>query len=461
MKDPGVARAFQELCPEQPSETRAGSVQAWYTVTILTLAYIIGTLDRQVLSLLVEPIKNDLHISDTGFSLLGGFAFAIFYTLLGLPLGYLADKFSRKRIIAAGILCWSFMTALCGTATSFLQLFLYRIGVGAGEATLGPASSSMISDLFPPRRLGGAMGVYIAGSSLGSGIALVGGGALIAYLSAIPAASLPWLGSVKTWQLVFLCLGLPGIMVAILLALGTEPKRKAGAGKAAERNRAGLRDALAVLTYLKHQRRLFLALIGSFSLIGVMLHAFLLWTPSFFIRSLAWSPTQTGTALGILMLVFGTAGSLGGGHLLNILQDKHVDAAALRIAICCTGICIFSTLTLFLMPASRSSLVPMAIAITSFWAIGPVMQTSILTVTEGRYVGRISALTYFASNLIGMGMGPLLVGLVTDFVLRDEALVGTSLAIVLSLAGTMAVGLMYAGLKPYRLAFNASVKNRP
>jgi MFS family permease len=446
---------------ENLSGPRVSNARAWYMVSILMLAYIVGTVDRQILSLLVEPIKSDLHISDTGFSLLGGFAFAIFYTLLGLPLGYLADHTSRKKIISAGILTWSVMTTLCGSAGSYLQLFLYRIGVGAGESTLGPAASSIITDLFPPKQLGGAMGVFIAGTSLGSGIALIGGGALIAYLSAISPVSLPVLGIVQPWQLVFFCLGVPGIIVAILLAFGTEPKRKVLAGQASVPTKIGLSDALAVLPYLKGNRHLYLALIGSFSLIGVMLHAFLLWTPSFFMRSLGWSAMETGTSLGILLLVFGTIGSLGGGLLLNIFQKRCVDVAAIRVAICCTSICMVSTLVLFLMPSSLVSLFPLAVAVLSFWALGPIMQAAILSVTDGRYIGRISAFTYFLTNMIGMGMGPLLVGLLTDFVFKDEALVGTSLAIVLSLAGMMTIGLLFGGIKPFRAATEPELQRQP
>ena len=146
--------------------------QAWYTVSILTLGYVLASADRQILALLVEPIKDDLILSDTQFSLIGGFAFVILYALLGIPIGYLADNISRKKIILVGLLVWTGMTALCGTARNFVQLLLYRVGVGAGEAGLGPAGSSAIADLFPPKRRGLAMGLFITGTTLGTGTAL-------------------------------------------------------------------------------------------------------------------------------------------------------------------------------------------------------------------------------------------------------------------------------------------------
>ena len=152
---------------------------AWYTVGLLFVAYTFSFVDRFILTLLIEPIKQDFNLSDTGVSLLVGFAFVIFYTFLGIPIGRLADRVNRRNLIVAGITLWSCMTALCGMARGFGSLFVARVGVGVGEAALSPAAYSMIADLFPPKKLGRALSVYTAGAFVGVGLALIVGGLVV------------------------------------------------------------------------------------------------------------------------------------------------------------------------------------------------------------------------------------------------------------------------------------------
>jgi len=159
--------------------------QGWYLVVTLLIFYIFSFIDRQIISLLVEPIKRDLQVSDTQIGLLQGFAFAIFYTFFGIPIGRLADRINRKKIIAVGVVIWSLMAALCGLARNFTQLFLARIGVGVGEAALSPAAYSMITDAFPRQKLGRAFSFYNMGIPIGSGIALLVGGLVVVAVSAV------------------------------------------------------------------------------------------------------------------------------------------------------------------------------------------------------------------------------------------------------------------------------------
>jgi MFS family permease len=168
---------------------------AWYVVFVLMVCYTLSFIDRQILSLLVAPIKRDLGISDTKIGLLQGLAFALFYTLLGFPLGWIADRYSRRNLVAAGVFFWSLMTALCSLAASFSSLFLARMGVGVGEATLGPSAFSLISDYFPKERLGGALSVYSMGIFIGSGLALIVGGTVVSAVQEMPAVTLPVIGA--------------------------------------------------------------------------------------------------------------------------------------------------------------------------------------------------------------------------------------------------------------------------
>lgn len=188
---------------------------AWYTVILLTIAYVFSFIDRYILGLLVEPIKLDMQLSDTQIGLLLGPAFAIFYATMGLPLGWLADRARRTFIVAAGITIWSLATAACGLAKNFAHLFAARIAVGVGEATLSPCALSMIADSFPEKRRGKPVAFYSAALSLGAGIASLAGASVLAWSSTVEQISLPILGDVKPWQLAFIVVGLPGLLIAV------------------------------------------------------------------------------------------------------------------------------------------------------------------------------------------------------------------------------------------------------
>ena len=199
---------------------------AWYVVGVLTLAYIFSFIDRQVLSLMVGPIQKDLGIDDFQMSLLMGPSFAVFYTLFGIPLGRLADTRSRRVIISLGIAVWSIMTAGCGLTKTFWQLAVMRMGVGVGEASLSPSAYSLISDYFRPQRRSTAMSVYSMGIYIGSGMAFLLGGFIMKLAAGTDSTPLPWIGGVHSWQLVFLAVGLPGLLVSLLLLTVREPVRK-------------------------------------------------------------------------------------------------------------------------------------------------------------------------------------------------------------------------------------------
>src|SRR6185503_17082308 len=208
----------------QTSEPKMG--YAWYVVLILMACYTLSFIDRQILSLLVAPIKQDLGISDTRVGLLQGLAFAVLYTALGLPMGRIADRRSRRNLIAVGVFFWSLMTALCSVARSFGSLFLARVGVGVGEATLGPSAFSLISDYFPKERLGTALSVYSAGIFVGAGLANIVGGIVTQAASNLQPVDLPILGTIAPWRFTFLIVGIPGLLVGLLVYTIREPLRK-------------------------------------------------------------------------------------------------------------------------------------------------------------------------------------------------------------------------------------------
>src|SRR5260370_277791 len=207
---------------------------SWYVVGVLTLVYVFSFIDRQIMSLLVRPLRRDLGISDTQVSVLMGFGFAVFYTFCGIPLGRLADTRSRRSIIAAGLVAWSAFTAMCGLARNFWQMLVWRMGVGVGEASLSPSAYSLITDYFPKEKLATAISVYSAGIYIGAGMSYLLGGIIVRLASMQEAWMLPVVGAVRPWQVIFFAVGLPGLLVALLMDTVREPVPR-GVGRHASR----------------------------------------------------------------------------------------------------------------------------------------------------------------------------------------------------------------------------------
>ena len=207
-----------------------GTATAWLTLFVLMTAQTSSFVDRMIMGLLVGPIRQTFDISDTQFSLLAGLAFAVFYSTMGLPIAWVADRFNRTRLIAAGIALWSVATALCGMAQSFWSLFAARVAVGVGETALGPAAYSLIADSFPKARLARALSIFTLGVTLGSGIAYIVGGQVVAAVQSLGAIHVPVLGQVHAWQAVFLIVGLPGLVIALMVLALPEPPRRGKLG---------------------------------------------------------------------------------------------------------------------------------------------------------------------------------------------------------------------------------------
>ncbi len=212
--------------PLEKEQAYPSTAWAWYTVAILLCAYIFSFIDRQILNLLVAPVRRDLGITDTEMSLLIGFSFAVFYSVLGLPFGRLADSISRPRLIIVGMFTWSLMTGGCGLINSYAQLFILRMGVGVGEATLSPAAYSMISDSFPPAKRSVPFSVYTMATYIGGGFAFLLGGLLLRYFGSRQMFELPVLGLVRPWQALFIFLGISGILFILALLTLRDPSRK-------------------------------------------------------------------------------------------------------------------------------------------------------------------------------------------------------------------------------------------
>jgi len=423
-----------------PSQT-----QAWYGVVILTLAYVLSFLDRQLLSLVVTEIKTDLELTDSQMSLVLGFAFALFYTTMGIPIGRLADKKSRKTIIGIGISFWCLMTAATGIIKTYLQLFITRVGVGVGEATLSPSALSMISDYFPKEKRGTAMGFFNMGVSVGSGIALILGGQIVSYFADFPPIVLPIVGQIYEWQALFIFIGIPGLLVALLMTTVKEPSRK---GKIKVLNKSGdLTEEISIRETIRfiYARKeaygwLFLSMACSV-LIG---YAFLSWLPTMYIRAYDVSITTITLWLGFAFLIGGPFGATMSGWLGDKLYKKYNNSSHVLLFAYSMIIMTVAATLVPLMPSYQTAtlmFIPQVIVAAGQTALAPV---AMINITPNQIRGQVTAVYFFVISLTGYTLGPTSVALITDFVFKDESLITYSISIVSLVVGLIGI---FAGFK--------------
>ncbi len=431
----------------EQSQTKSGAY-AWYVVLLCMLAYIFSFIDRQILALMIEPIKADLSLSDTQFSLLHGLAFSLFYAFMGLPLAYIADRFSRPKLIAIGIVFWSIATALCGLSKNFFQLFLSRMGVGVGEAALSPAAYSMFSDMFSKEKLGRAVAVYSIGSFVGGGVAFLVGGYVISLLKDMTLMSVPLFGMLKSWQVAFILVGLPGVFIGLLVLLTVrDPKRKGQ-----RLNAQGEVEKVsfnASFKFLSKHRKTFTCHYLGFTFYAMALFCLTSWTPAFFMRKFGLTPTETGYMLGTVLLVANTLGVFCAGWLNDwFIQKGRKDAPMITGVIGIIGLIIpmiaFTQVSELWL--SVTLLVP-AMFFASFPL--PISTTAMQMLAPNQLRAQISAMFLLISNLIALGIGTTLVALITDKVFGNPLMVGMSISIVGGLSCVLSFILLKKGCKAF------------
>jgi MFS family permease len=419
------------------------NVRAWTTVAILMVAYVLSFIDRQILNLLVGPIRRDLLISDTQMSLLMGLSFALFYTVCGIPLGRLADTRSRRGLIAIGILFWSAATAACGMARLYWQFLICRSGVGVGEAALSPAAYSLIADSFPAERRATAISVYSMGVYLGSGLAFLFGGLVIKLASAQGDVLLPIVGEVRPWQLIFLALGAAGVLFTLLMLAVKEPARR-GVG-------AGVVVPLAdVGRYIRANKRTVLCHNFGFAGLAFAGYGSAAWVPTFFIRTYGWDAGQVGIVYGSIVAVFGCLGIVFGGRLADWMAKRGHSDANMRVGLYAAIGAAPCVVAFPLMDEALWAVLLMAPTVFCLSMPFGVAPAAIQEIMPNSMRGQASAIYLFVITLIGLGIGPTAVALVTDYVFADDQALRYSLLIVSSLAVFSSIALLNKGLQPYR-----------
>jgi MFS family permease len=420
--------------------------RAWYSVGVLFAVYILSFVDRQMVNLLVDPIRADLHVSDTQVSLLQGFAFAVFYTFMGLPIAWAADNYRRPGIIAAGLFLWSAMTAACGMARSFTGLFLARIGVGVGEASLSPAAFSFIADAFPRNMVVRAVGIFASAQSVGGGIALIVGGAVIASVSQPGHAgfAVPLVGVLKPWQAAFMIVGLAGLPFLALVATLRDPPRRA---EAAEKSDTG-----AFLAHLGSTRLFLTCVLGAEVFTTIAGYSSQSWFPVFFVRVHGLPIAKVGLIVGASVAVFGTLGLLLAARFSELLARRgRRDGIMLVMSLGAVGIAVGNLI--FAQGSLPAAIIGMIVMVGSN-ATAAIVPATLQLSTPGHLRARITAFMLFILNLLGLGLGPTIVAMTTDYVFHDPKAVGSSVALVGTICGLVAALLFRLGRRPYLRALD-------
>lgn len=416
--------------------------RANWALIVLLLAYILSFIDRNVMAILVGPIRESFEITDFQYGLLHGLAFTLFYTFLGLPIARLADRRSRRTIVGVGVVFWSLMTCACGVVKSFGGLFVARMGVGLGEAALSPPAHSLLSDLYPTHRLPRALSIFTLGITIGGGMAYMIGGWVLGAVD--PAKlSLPIIGALEPWQLTFIVVGLPGFLIGALAWTIREPQRR---GRSTDGDEGvPMRD---VLLYFRRHARLYFGILGSVSMLSILGYGTITWYVEMLIRNFGVEATEVGPTFGWIFIVAGSTGALSGGVLAERLRVRHADAN-LRVVVIAALLWLVPGVLGPLMPTEQGASLmaaPILFLMSSYF--GPAI-AALQTVTPNEMRALASALLLFASNMLGLGLGPPIVGWLTTHMLGGDQTLHIALSGLAGVFAPLAAVAAAWGLKAY------------
>jgi MFS family permease len=443
-----LSRSIASSDPERDlSRPWPRTALAWMTVITLTVASISSYIDRQMLALLIAPIQHDLRLSDVDFGMLAGPAFVLLYVLMGVPLAWAADHLRRCGIIAGGISVWSGMTIACGLANSFAALFAARVGVAIGEAALAPAAYSLIADNFAPERRIKPTVIYAAGPYLGAGLAMLIGGALITLATSAGPVILPLVGQLKPWQLVFVLVGLPGVMIAAVLAFLPEPLRR-GVVKHDE--------ASTLPGFLRSRKHTFFGLTLGYSLFLIVPTSFLAWVPAFMMRVHGWHVSTVGTIYGLILLTCCPLGNYFGGWLADYQRTRGSRAPALQVSLIGVVGATPAAILMPRMPTAAGAVVMLVLACIFFGIPNGMPPIAFGAISPNHMRARIFAIYFAICSLIASGIGPVLVAAISQFILKDQSRIGDALSIVGLVTFPMSAIFFLLTFRPFLASLHAS-----
>lgn len=398
---------------------------AWYAVFLLLLAGIVSHLDRYMVSLLVEPIKRDLGLSDTEVSLLVGASFAMFFVAFNLPFGIIVDQVNRTVLLALGIATWSIMTAVGGLTHSFWGLFASRAGVGISEACLAPAAFSLIADYFPPRTRGRAMSAYNMANYLGGGASMLVGGLVFGALGGQPTI-IPGLGQLEAWQATLVFAGLPGVLVACLILTVRDPVRPTG------RLKKRVRRDERFWEHMREAPLVYIAVHGVSALTAFTGIAVASWLPSYFVRIFDLGPSQAGLMVGPVSAIAGVLGCILSGISSDWLVARDRVGGRFLVPLAWWPAAALGLIVIILSARPGQALVGVFIFLLGsgfgLASVGPTIQD----ITPSQFRGQATSLHFILSGILAFGSAPTLVALVTDHIFKDPDALGLSMFVVLS-----------------------------
>lgn len=404
--------------PTQSSTPYPSNQRAWTMVILLTIAYVFSYIDRSILSLLIEPIKADMDLSDEQIGLILGPAFGFLYVFAALPLGWMVDQTKRTWIVGAGISIWSLATAASGLVSSFWHLFTARMMVGLGEATLSPSAISMIGDSFPPEKRGKPISVYVAALSIGGSIAYLVGGAVLVWAKTADKIELPFLGSIATWQLTFLAVGLPGLLLGLIFFFLREPSRRTDNSKQTDDLGSGVLDALR---YVRNNLAVYLGFISLACVMVVIAYSHYFLAPTFE-RTWGWAAEKYAFVNGTILIFVGPLAVFTTGYLSDKWTKAGVSDAPLKLLIIGFLIMIPSSSLAMFMPTAELAYAVLTLANIGIAMVSATAVIALLVITPPQIRGQITALYYMMLGLTGTFLGSTSVGMLSTRVFGEENL---------------------------------------
>jgi MFS family permease len=426
---------------------------AYYSLFVLTVVVMFTVLDRQVLALMIDPIKADFAISDTQAALLLGAAFSLTYGIAGLPIARFADRANRRNLVAGCIAFWSAATMACGMAQNYAALFIARLGIGIGESGYGPATWSIVTDTFPREKVAFATGMLGIGATMGSGLALFAGGAVLAFVQHLPAVEIPFVGVMRSWQWAFIIVGAPGLLWALVVMTIREPPRRGAIG--AKPKAVPIRE---VASFLRDDWRTYVAVLGGVCMKFLLSMGSLQWLPTLLHREFAWQLSKAGMFLGAVSLVVSPVAMVLGGKLSEHLTRRGVRGANLQIVyyglLCSVPIAVLAPLL------PNPWWIVAAHALQVFIAgigFGPSV-AAFQVITPNTMRAQVSSLSQFGTNVIAFALSPLIIALFTDYLFNNPQDLKYSMALSAALLGPLAILAVAQGRKPYALSYERAVR---
>jgi MFS family permease len=429
--------------------------QAGYTLFVLTIVVMFTVLDRQVLSLMIEPVKAQFGISDTQAALLLGAAFSITYGIAGLPIAKIADTWNRRNLVAICIAFWSLATMACGLAQTYAQLFVARLAIGIGESGYGPATWSMVTDTFPRERVAFGTSMLSVGALVGTGLALLVGGGALALVAHLPVFEVPFIGvHIKPWQWPFIIVGAPGLIWALVVMSLKEPVRR---GFATTHGRVV--RSVDVVRYMAADWRTYVAVIGGTAMKYLMSIGSGQWLPTLFRREFGWELSRIGVTLGLITLVASPIGLLLGARLSERWTRLGVPGANLRIVF--FSLCVSVPLAI-IYPLIPNPYVLLCLHGTSLFVAalgtGPAV-AAFQVITPNQMRAQVSSVSQFSTNVLAFALGPLIVALFTDFLFKDTHDLKYSMSLSAAILGPLTIVAVAQGLGTYARSYERTARD--